>query len=246
METTRGFNLFPTTSEAGLNRCCARSTRCSMLDKAELGKEGSSVGSREGYNKKLRGELREENEKLGWMLRRRFGAGERELGNVRKEEVKGFGVKEEQAVEAGTVLEVAIAVNGLKNRRDDGEEESTCVDLVRRDCWLATWELLHTAAQACEDELAASNAVKLSLTGWLHRSNDENEHYTLRSYDASGRLVGSMHVDARGKECNWFGKREKSRRNRRTSPTSIGFESHRHAYVGEAFASRTCIPLRFD
>ncbi|THV00147.1 hypothetical protein K435DRAFT_854995 [Dendrothele bispora CBS 962.96] len=40
--------------------------------------------------------------------------------------------------------------------------------LKRQDRHRVIWEVLHTAAQACEDELSANNAVKLSLTGWVH------------------------------------------------------------------------------
>ena len=76
------------------------------------------------------------------------------------------------------------------------------------------------------------------FSGWVHVSSDQNEHYTLRSYDASGSLVGSIHVGAESRECHWFGKTEKRRRNRKKSSTSIGFESHRHVYVGEALRVR--------
>ncbi|THU87190.1 hypothetical protein K435DRAFT_867523 [Dendrothele bispora CBS 962.96] len=108
-------------------------------------------------------------------------------------------------------------------------------DLQRQDRHRVIWEVLHTAAQACEDELSANNTVKLSLTGWVHVSSDQNEHYTLRSYDASGSLVGSIHMGAESRECHWFSKTEKRRRNRKKSSTGIGFEPHRHVYIGEAF-----------
>ncbi|THU94365.1 hypothetical protein K435DRAFT_860642 [Dendrothele bispora CBS 962.96] len=108
-------------------------------------------------------------------------------------------------------------------------------DLIKQDRKVALG-VLQGAAKACEEELSMHGTVRLSLTVWLHCSNEKEPHYTVRAYDESGSVTGAMHVSAESGELEvkgWFGSAMKRRRKgRKTSATSAGFDSSGHVQIG--------------
>ncbi|KAK7433533.1 hypothetical protein VKT23_020735 [Stygiomarasmius scandens] len=90
-------------------------------------------------------------------------------------------------------------------------------------------EVLELAALEFNEILENNNATKISLTGWAHRSSDD-DHFTLRAYSASGKVVGSIHINlAREHE---FYKAERRRR-RTNSQAGRFFNVIKHERIGE-------------
>ncbi|KAK7436547.1 hypothetical protein VKT23_019101 [Stygiomarasmius scandens] len=88
--------------------------------------------------------------------------------------------------------------------------------------------VLELAALEFDEMLRNYNAAKISLTGWAHCSSDD-DHFTLRAYSASGKVVGSIHINLVGED-----KFYKAERGRRTSSQAGRyFNVTKHERVGE-------------
>ncbi|KAK7460808.1 hypothetical protein VKT23_008737 [Stygiomarasmius scandens] len=100
-------------------------------------------------------------------------------------------------------------------------------ELARKD---GSRIILELAALEFDEMLRNHNAAKISLTGWAHRSSDD-DHFTLRAYSTSGKVVGSIHINLVGDDK--FYKAEKRRRRRRSSQAGHCFNVTKHERVGD-------------
>ncbi|THU82157.1 hypothetical protein K435DRAFT_808510 [Dendrothele bispora CBS 962.96] len=99
--------------------------------------------------------------------------------------------------------------------------------------WIAR-EVLQSASEVFAEELTKSNAARLSLTVWTHRTNGGENHYTIRAYDDAGHIVGSIHAgNESGAYEGWFGDEVKKSGRKKRSGTSIGFQSDKHMRLGD-------------
>ncbi|KAK7447777.1 hypothetical protein VKT23_014035 [Stygiomarasmius scandens] len=105
----------------------------------------------------------------------------------------------------------------------------TLKELARKD---STRIVLELAALEFDEMLRNYNAAKISLTGWAHRSSDAN-HFTLRAYSASGKVVGSIHINLVGQDKFYKAERRRRRRRRKSSQAGHCFDVTKHERVGE-------------